>query len=58
MNVHIFAEDIVGADRQARVLAPELEILRLKPDGIEWEEMIVFANRRGSLNVVGPSTIT
>src|SRR5262245_28084350 len=45
MNVHVFAEDVAGADCKTGVLTPELKILRLETNGTEWKEMIVFANR-------------
>src|SRR5262245_52335503 len=44
MNVHVFAEHIVIADREQGLLALELQILRLKTDRPEGVKMIVVAN--------------
>src|SRR5438552_3940147 len=49
MNVHVFAEDIVGSNGQTRVLALELKILRVQTDGPKRKEMIIVADRRWSL---------
>jgi len=44
MNVHVFAEHIVIADREKRLLALEFQILRLKTDRPEGVKVIVVAN--------------
>jgi hypothetical protein len=50
MNVYVFAENVVGADSQTRVLTLELKILRLESDRAEWKEMIVVADRCWTLD--------
>jgi hypothetical protein len=50
MNVHVFTEDIVGPDSEARVLTFVLEILRLKANGGERKKPIILSNRRRPLD--------
>src|ERR1700691_814048 len=45
---HLFADDVVAADNQARILALVFQILRLMADGGEREDTPAFAHARPS----------
>ena len=44
MNIHVFANDVVIANREKSLFALEFQILRLKADGSERIEAIVLAD--------------
>ena len=50
MNVHVFAEHIVGTDGQTRVFPLELKILWLQADRSKREKPIILANRSWPLD--------
>src|SRR5688572_10926508 len=50
MDIDVLAKDVVISDRQKRFLAFEFQVLRLESDGSKREELIVHADRRGTLD--------